>query len=120
VSLWTYFRPSCATSLPQLPNTSVWYPSLARAACIRRNWVTAMLGIRILWVFTMSLVKFGVMYSILASIFVVFFAFFQCGKQAAQADIHRAQVGDFVNFQLGVQLAARLQDLAGLIGGNGV
>lgn len=39
---------------------------------------------------------------------LVFFPFFQCGKQAAQADVDGAKVGDLVNFQLGVQLAAFL------------
>ena len=47
---------------------------------------------------------------------LVFFPFFQCGKQAAQADVDGAKVGDLVNFQLGVQLAAFLQNFAGLVG----
>ena len=51
---------------------------------------------------------------------LVFFPFFQCGKQAAQADVDGAKVGDLVNFQLGVQLAAFLQNFAGLVGGNGI
>ena len=40
-------------------------------------------------------------------------ALVQRGKQTAQADVHRTQVGDLVDFELGVQLAACLQDLAG-------
>ena len=51
---------------------------------------------------------------------LIFVSLIQCGEQAAQADIDSTQVCDLVNFQLGVELAALLQDLAGLIGGDGV
>ncbi len=44
----------------------------------------------------------------------------QRGKEAAQADVHRAQVGNFVYFYLGVQLAVRAQNLLHLVGGHGV
>ena len=47
-------------------------------------------------------------------------ALVQRGKQTAQADVHRTQVGDLVDLELGVQLAACLQDLAGLVGGDGI
>ena len=39
---------------------------------------------------------------------LIFVSLIQRGEQAAQADIDRAQVCNFVNFQLGVELAALL------------
>ncbi|CAN3960904.1 elongation factor P, partial [Dysosmobacter welbionis] len=44
----------------------------------------------------------------------------QGSEQAPQPDADSAQVGDLVDLQLGVQLAARLQDLPCLVGGDGV
>ena len=52
--------------------------------------------------------------------FPVLVPLIQRREQAAQADVHRAQVGDLVDLQLGVELAALLQDLAGLVGGDGI
>src|SRR5450756_2583025 len=42
------------------------------------------------------------------------------GQQAADTDFHSAQVVDVVNFQLGVELSARFQNIADFIRGDGV
>ena len=44
----------------------------------------------------------------------------QGGHQAADADFHGAQVGNVVDFQLGIQLSGLLQNGAEFIGGDGV
>ena len=44
----------------------------------------------------------------------------QSGEQTAQADAHRPQVGDLVDFDLGVDSAALLQDGPDLVAGDGV
>ena len=47
-------------------------------------------------------------------------SFLHRGHQGADADLHRAQVADVVDFQLGIQLAAVFQDGAHLVAGDGV
>ena len=42
------------------------------------------------------------------------------GEQRTDADAHRTQIVDFINFQLGIQLAALPQNFPGLVGGDGV
>ena len=44
----------------------------------------------------------------------------QGGEQASQPSFHRAQIGDLVNFNLGVDFPLRFQDIPNLVGGDRV
>ena len=57
---------------------------------------------RMVWVFFMSSVKTGYCISMRLRLLSFLFPLLQSGEQAPQADAHRAQIGDLVNFQLGV------------------
>ena len=43
---------------------------------------------------------------------------FDGSNQTSQAALHRAQIGDFIDLDLGIQIVADLQNAAGLIGGQ--
>ena len=80
-----------------------------------------MFGMRILWVFTMVLGKVGghVFHGI-ASYFLSSLRSSSAANKLRSLMFTAPRFCDLVDLQLGVQLAARLQNLAGLVGGDGV